>query len=183
MTGNGASPPAGPHAARPERDGAERDGNVALAAVMGAHGIQGEVRLKLFAESPASLQRHKQVLVGDRSLSLVAVKAAGKTPIARFAEINDRVAAEQLRGSLVAVPRTALPPLEDGEYYYADLLGLPCESQAGELLGVVVAVENFGAGDVIEIEKPDGKRVMVPFRKDVADLVSGKIVVDPVFLA
>lgn len=183
MTGKGAPPAAGPPPARPERDGAERDGNVALAAVMGAHGIQGEVRLKLFAESSASLQRHKEVLVGDRTLSLVAVKAAGKTPVARFAEINDRAAAEQLRGSLVAVPRTALPPLEEGEYYYADLLGLACESQAGETLGVVVAVENFGAGDVIEIEKPDGKRTMVPFRKDVADLVSGKIVVDPVFLA
>jgi len=116
-------------------------------------------------------------------LSLVAVKAAGKTPVARFAEISDRAAAEQLRGSIVAVPRSALPPLEEGEYYYADLLGLACESQAGESLGVVVAVENFGAGDVIEIEKPDGKRTMVPFRKDVADLVSGKIVVDPVFLA
>ncbi|WP_332812090.1 ribosome maturation factor RimM [Sphingomonas sp.] len=182
MTGKGAPPAAGPPPARPEH-GPERDDNVALAAVMGAHGIQGEVRLKLFAESPASLQRHKQVMVGDRTLTLVAVKAAGKTPVARFAEINDRAAAEQLRGSLVTVPRSALPPLEDGEYYYAELLGLACESQAGETLGVVVAVENFGAGDVIEIEKPDGKRTMVPFRKDVADLVSGKIVVDPVFLA
>ena len=178
MTGKGAPPAAGPPAARPERDD-----NVALAALMGAHGVQGEVRLKLFAESPASLQQHKKVLVGDRTLSLVAVKAAGKTPVARFAEISDRAAAEQLRGSIVAVPRSALPPLEEGEYYYADLLGLACESQAGESLGVVVAVENFGAGDVIEIEKPDGKRTMVPFRKDVADLVSGKIIVDPVFLA
>lgn len=183
MSSKGAPPPAGPHAARPERGGPERDDHVALAAVMGAHGVQGEVRLKLFAESPASLQRHRQVLVGDRTLTLVAVKAAGKTPVARFAEINDRASAEQLRGSLVAVPRSALPPLEEGEYYYADLLGLACESQAGETLGVVVAVENFGAGDVIEIEKPDGKRTMVPFRKDVADLVAGKIVVDPVFLA
>jgi 16S rRNA processing protein RimM len=183
MTGKGALPAAGPPPARPEPDGPERDGIVALAAVMGAHGIQGEVRLKLFAESPGSLQQHKQVLVGDRTLSLVAVKAAGKVPVARFAEINDRASAEQLRGSLVTVPRTALPPLEEGEYYYADLLGLACESQAGESLGVVVAVENFGAGDVIEIEKPDGKRTMVPFRKDVAELVSGKIVVDPLFLA
>jgi 16S rRNA processing protein RimM len=111
------------------------------------------------------------------------VKAAGKTPVARFAEIKDRAAAEQLRGSLIAVPRSALPPLEDGEYYYADLLGLMCESQAGDTLGVVVAVENFGAGDVIEIEAPDGKRSMVPFRKDIAELADDKIIVDPVFLA
>jgi 16S rRNA processing protein RimM len=178
VSSEGAPPPAGPHAARPKRDD-----HVALAAVTGAHGIQGEVRLKLFAESPASLQRHKQVLVGDRTLNLIAVKAAGKTPVARFAEIKDRAAAEQLRGSLIAVPRSALPPLEDGEYYYADLLGLMCESQAGDTLGVVVAVENFGAGDVIEIEAPDGKRSMVPFRKDIAELADDKIIVDPVFLA
>ncbi|MDB5698208.1 MAG: rimM [Alphaproteobacteria bacterium] len=178
MTTKGALPAAGPPSARPESEG-----GVALAAVMGAHGIQGEVRLKLFAQSPESLQQHKQVLVGDRTLSLVSVKAAGKTPVARFAEINDRGAAEQLRGSLVTIPRSALPPLEEDEYYHADLIGLACESKAGEALGIVVAVENFGAGDIIEIEKPDGKRTMVPFRNDVAELTDGKIVVDPLFLA
>lgn len=159
------------------------DDQVTLAAIAGAHGIGGEVRLKLFAESAESVARHKQVLVGDRMLTLKFVKAGGGMPIARFAEIGDRSAAEALRGQLLTVPRAALPPLEDGEYYHADIIGLPCESRDGEALGTVMAVENFGAGDLLEIEKPDGKRAMVPFRTGIADLSDGKIVVDPAFLA
>ena len=155
---------------------------VALAAIAGAHGIGGEVRLKLFAESADSLKRHGQVRVGERLLTLASLKG-DRTPIARFAEIRDRTAAEELRGQLVTVPRSALPPLEDGEYYHADLIGLPCETAGGERLGTVVAVEDFGAGDILEIEKPDGRRTMVPFRAGVADLEEGRIVADPEFLA
>ncbi len=155
---------------------------VALAAIAGAHGISGEVRLKLFAESADSLKRHKQVTVGERLLTLASFKG-DRTPIARFAEIPDRTAAEALRGQLVTIPRSALPPLEEGEYYHADLIGLPCESADGEILGRIVAVEDFGAGDLLEIERPDGRRTMVPFRAGVADLVDGRIVADPLFLA
>src|SRR5690606_32187329 len=82
--------------------------------------------------------------------------------IARFAEVPDRGAAEALRGTTLTVPRAALPALEEGEYYHADLIGLSAVSDSGRALGMVVAVENFGAGDVLEIEKPDGKRFMVP---------------------
>lgn len=155
---------------------------VALAAIAGAHGISGEVRLKLFAESADSLKAHRQVRVGDRLLTLAALKG-DRTPIARFAEVADRNAAEALRGQLLTVPRSALPPLGEGEYYHADLIGLPCESSAGEILGCVVAVEDFGAGDLLEIERPDGRRFMVPFRDGIADLADGRIVVDPEFLA
>ncbi|HEX8573423.1 MAG TPA: ribosome maturation factor RimM [Allosphingosinicella sp.] len=155
---------------------------VALAAIAGAHGIGGEVRLKLFAQSLDSLKLHKQVRVGERLLTLASLKG-DRTPIARFAEVSDRTAAEALRGQLMTVPRSALPPLEEGEYYHADLIGLPCETAAGEPLGTVVAVEDFGAGDILEIEKPDGRRTMVPFRAGVADLEEGRIVADPQFLA
>ena len=158
------------------------DDQVILAAIAGAHGIGGEVRLKLFAESLDNLSRQKAVQVGDRLLTLKSVKAGGGTPIARFAEVADRNAAEALRGKLITIPRSALPPLKEGEYYHADLLGLPCRSAAGEPLGIVAAVENFGAGDILEIEKPDGKRSMVPFRDGVADLAAGTIVVDPLYL-
>jgi 16S rRNA processing protein RimM len=154
---------------------------VALAAIAGAHGIGGEVRLKLFAESVDSLKRHKKVRVGAQDLTLASVRDAAQ-PIVRFAEIEDRNAAETLRGQLVTIPRSALPPLEEGEYYHADLIGLECKSAAGELLGRVVAVENFGAGDLIEVERPDGSRTLVPFRGGIADLVDGRIVVDPEFL-
>jgi 16S rRNA processing protein RimM len=155
---------------------------VALAAIAGAHGISGEVRLKLFAESLDSLTRHKIVRVGDRVLTLASLKG-DRTPIARFAEISNRSAAEALRGQLVTVPRSALPQLGEGDYYHADLIGLPCESSAGEPLGRVVAVEDFGAGDLLEIERPDGRRALIPFRTGVADLAEGRIVADPEFLA
>lgn len=156
---------------------------VALAAIAGAHGLGGEVRLKLFAETVESLQRHKAVQVGERKLTLRSVKAGGGMPIARFAEIGNRTAAEALRGQLLTVARSELPPLGEGEYYHADLIGLPCVSAEGEELGTVIAVENFGAGDIIEIERPDGKRSMVPFRESVAELEGGRIVVDPLFVA
>jgi 16S rRNA processing protein RimM len=156
---------------------------VTLAVVTGAHGIGGEVRLKLFAESLDSLKRQRSVQVGERALTLKSVKAGGGTPIARFAEIGDRTEAEKLRGAFVRVARSSLPPLEEGEYYHADIIGLSCENRDGEMLGTVVAIENFGAGDVLEIERPGGKRAMVPFREGVADLGEGRILVDPAFLA
>jgi 16S rRNA processing protein RimM len=158
------------------------DEEVALAAVAGAHGVGGEVRLKLFAEGLDSLRRHRKVRVGERDLTLVAVRQ-GASPIARFAEIIDRAAAEALRGRLVTVPRSALPPLAEGEFYHADLIGLECVAADGEPLGTVAAVENFGAGDIIDVERADGKRALVPFRAGIADLVAGRIVVDPEFLA
>jgi len=155
---------------------------VTLAAIAGPHGVGGEVRLKLFADSADSLKQHKQVQVGGRRLTLQSVRGGGQ-PVVRFAEIADRNAAEALRGELVTVPRSALPPLKEGEYYHADLIGLPCVDRGGALLGSVVAVENFGAGDILEIERVDGRRAMVPFRAGIADLQLPQVVVDPAFLA
>jgi 16S rRNA processing protein RimM len=140
------------------------DKPVTLAAVAGAHGVTGEVRLKLFGEGVTALKRHK--VFNDRTLTLKSLRDDGKGgAIARFAEIADRTAAEALRGTLLTVPRSALPPLEEGEYYHADLLGLAAVSDTGKPLGTVVAVENFGAGDILEIERPDGKRFMVPMNE------------------
>ena len=141
------------------------DRPVTLAAVSGAHGVAGEVRLKLFGEGVAALRRFRAF--NDSALTLEKIKDDGKGgAIARFAEVTDRTAAEKLRGSLLTVPRSALPPLGEGEYYHADLLGLPAVSTSGEALGTCIAVENYGAGDVLEIERPDGKRFMVPMRTE-----------------
>lgn len=156
---------------------------VILAAVAGAHGVGGEVRLKLFAESIDSLKVHKRLFAGERALTLKSVKPGGKAAIARFAEIADRGAAEALRGTTLSVPRDELPALGDGEYYHADLIGLSCVDADGSALGTVVAVENFGAGDLLEIERPDGKRALIPFRPGIADLAEGHIVADSAFLA
>ena len=156
---------------------------VTLAAVAGAHGVRGEVRLKLFSQSLASLERHQRLFAGERALTLLDVRAGGGGAVARFAEIGDRNAAEALRGQLLSVPRSELPALGEGEYYHSDLIGMPCESEAGKPLGTVVAVENFGAGDLLEIERPNGKRALIPFRPGVADLEDGRILIDPAFLA
>lgn len=162
---------------------AMESGRVALAAVAGAHGIKGEVRLKLFTDSAASLAAHETVLVGGTPRRLLDVRDGGKTAVARIEGVADRSAAEALRGSLVEVNRDALPSLEEGEYYHSDLVGLPCFDARGGQLGAVVEVENFGAGDLLEIETKTGRKFLIPFRDGVADLIEGRIVLDPDFLA
>ncbi len=131
-----------------------QSGAIVLAAVTGAHGVAGEVRLKVFADDLAS---HRSF--NDGALNLVKLRDG---TIARFAEVADRTAAEALRGTVLTVPRDALPPLGEGEYYHADLLGLAAVSTTGEDLGIVAAVENFGAGDVVEVRRASGKTFMAP---------------------
>lgn len=135
---------------------------VTLAAIAGAHGVRGEVRLKLFGEGAEALRAFSVFDAGERKLTLKSVRPANQGAVATFAEITDRSGAEALRGTLLTVPRSALPPLGEGEYYHHDLLGLPCVSTDGRAVGEVVAIDNFGAGDILEIAKPDGKRFMVP---------------------
>lgn len=159
------------------------DKRVALAAVAGAHGVKGEVRLKLFSDSAESLAFHDDLYVGGVVRRLLSVRDSGKTAIARFEGIADRSAAEALRGSLIEIDRSALPPLEEGEYYHADLVGLPCVDREGKPVGKVVAVENFGAGDLLEVELPDGRRSLISYREGIADFDGGRIVLDPEFLA
>ena len=145
------------------------DRPVTLAAIAGAHGVAGEVRLKLFSEGVATLKRHlnRENGFNGGTLTLTALRDDGKGgAIARFAQCIDRNAAEALRGTLLTVPRSTLPPLGAGEYYHADLIGLPAVSNDGTALGTCIAVDNFGAGDVLEVRRPDGKSFMVPMRAE-----------------
>jgi len=119
--------------------------------------------------------------VGGVERRLLSLRDA-KSPVARFEGIADRSDAEALRGTLVEIDRSALPQLEEGEYYHADLIGLPAFDRAGNSLGTVVAVENYGAGDLLDIENNSANRSLIPFRPGVADLEDGKIVLDPEFL-
>lgn len=169
----------------------EQDKPVTLAAIAGAHGVAGEVRLKLFGEGLATFKPHKRFNVGQPGgeLTLKKVRDDNKGgAVARFAEIPDRTAAEKLRGTVLTVPRSALPPLGEGEYYHADLLGLSAVSDKGEALGEVIAVDDFGAGDVIEIKRPaqegqKGKTFMVPMRADaVPEWNTAQIVVSADFV-
>ena len=156
---------------------------IALAAVAGAHGVTGELRLKLFGDGVDSLSRHEKLYVGGGERRLLSIRDGGKSAVARFEGIADRSAAEALRGVLVEVDRSALPPLEAGEYYHADLIGLAAADRHGRSVGTIVSVENYGAGDLLEVESAGGKRSLIPFRAGIADLADGVIILDPDFLA
>ena len=158
------------------------DRSVTLAVITGAHGVTGEVRLKLFSDDVVNLKQYQTFVADGRTLTLKSIRPGNKGAIARFAEVTDRNVAEALRGTELAVPRSALPPLGEGEYYHADLIGLPCISTTGEELGLVVAVENFGAGDILEIERPTGKRFMVPMRSEAVPEWSERVVIDAAFV-
>ncbi len=145
------------------------DRPVTLAAIAGAHGVTGDVRLKLFGDGVATLRRHLDRPGGFNggALTLTLVRDDGKGgALARFAECTDRTTAERLRGTVLTVPRSTLPPLDEGEYYHADLIGLSAVSSDGAALGTCIAIDNFGAGDVIEVQRPDGKCFMVPMRPE-----------------
>ena len=150
---------------------------VTLAAVIGAHGVAGEVRLKLFGDGWDSLRAYNRFNRGELTLTKLRSDNKGGA-IARFAEIADRTAAEALRGTVLTVERADLPSLGEGEFYHSDLLGLAVETDAGEAVGRVVAVENFGATDIVEIERAGGKRFMVPLtREAVPDWDDSRLVV------
>lgn len=149
------------------------DRPVVLAVFTGAHGIRGEVKLKLFTDDLSAFAS-----LNGGALTLKSLRSN----VARFAEVADRTAAERLRGTELTVPRSALPPLCEGEYYYVDLIGLPAVSATGKPLGRVVAVENFGAGDILEVERIGGKRFMVPIRPDAVPEWGDRVVVDEAFV-
>ncbi len=129
------------------------------------------------------MRRFKTFDAGGRTLTLKALRDDGKGgAIARFAEIADRTAAEGLRGTTLAVPRDALPPLEPGEFYHADLIGLPVVDTEGAAVGTVIAVDNFGAGDILEIEKPDRRTFMVPLTPAAVPEIGERVVVDVAFV-
>ena len=155
--------------------GRPSDRPVVMAAVAGAHGISGEVRLKLFTASADNLKPHARFEAGGRTLTLKSVRPGPQGAVARFAEVSDRTAAEALRGTLLTVPRASLPALPPGEYYWHDLVDLAVVDESGAALGRVVGVENYGASDLLEVQLAGGRRVLVPLVPnavtEVADVV------------
>lgn len=142
---------------------------IVLAAVTGAHGVAGEVRLKLLGEGIDALRQHASFNEGALTLKKLRSDNKGGA-IARFAEVQGRNQAEKLRGTVLTVPREELPALEEDEYYHADLIGLRVETDAGKPLGTLTDVHNFGATDIIEItlDPPPAKgqkTLMVPMTK------------------
>jgi len=157
---------------------------ICVGIITGAHGIQGAVRVKSFTAEPKDVARYGPLEDerGERHLSLRLVGSAKGVVIARLAGIADRDRAEGLRGLRLYLPRAALPPAAEEEYYHADLIGLAAALVDGTALGHVRAIHDFGAGDTLEIARPEGPPAMVPFTRRVVpivDLAAGRLVIDP----
>jgi 16S rRNA processing protein RimM len=161
-----------------------QDKRICVGVITGAHGVRGAVRLKSFTAEPEDVAGYGPVEDerGERRFALRIVGSAKGVLIAAISGIDDRDRAEALRGSRLYLPRSALPPPEDEEYYHADLIGLDATLSDGSSLGTVCAVHDFGAGDTLEIARAEGPPVMVPFTRavvPVVDLDAGRLVIDP----
>lgn len=143
-------------------------GDVLLAVVIGAQGLKGEVKAKVFTDTPDALPRYGLLHTSSgRKLKITAFRPAkeGEAVIA-FEGVSDRNAAEALKGTQLFVERAALPQTEEDEFYHADLIGLEARDSEGRVLGKVAAIHNFGASDVIELARPDGDQVHLAFTRE-----------------
>ena len=159
------------------------DARVCLGAIAGAHGVRGLVKIKSFTQDPADLTAYGPLAdeSGRRRFEIAVTGRAKGLLVARIAGVEDRDAAQALRGVRLTIARAALPEPADAEdYYQADLIGLAAEDPQGRPLGTVTAVENYGAGDFLEIARAEGAPLLVPFTKVVVpliDLEGGRVVV------
>jgi len=156
--------------------------DILLAAIVGAHGLKGEVRVKTFTATPGNLGAYGPLHAKDgRLFTLAAQRAAGDGEcVAAFKEIADRSAAEMLKGTELFVAREALPQPEAEEFYHADLVGLAAEDALGHHIGKVAAIHNYGASDVLVIARDDGDEILIAFtRENVPEInvTSGRLVV------
>jgi 16S rRNA processing protein RimM len=159
---------------------------VCVAQIGAPHGVRGEVRLWVFTEDPMAVTRYGPLETGDGSqrFEIEALQPGKRCFVARLRGITDRTAAEQLNNLALYVPREKLPPTEDEEtFYHADLIGLSAYDRQGVVIGAVLAVHNFGAGDLLEIQPAGGGApVMLPFTEAAVpsvDVAAGRIVIDP----
>ena len=156
---------------------------VLLGRIAAAHGVRGDVLIKSFTAEPAAIASYGPLEDADRHrrFDVRVVRVTPKGVVARIAGIADRNAAEALKGVDLYVPRERLPEAEQDAYYHADLIGLAAYAEDGSLLGHVVAVADYGAGDLLEIRlQPSGRTELVPFTSAFVpevDLARGRIVV------
>ena len=147
--------------------------DVLLAAIIGAQGLKGEVKVKLFTATPDALPRYGGVHLKDgRALKITAFRPGkpGEAVIA-FEGVRDRNAAETLKGAELFVARDALAPTDEDEFYHADLIGLEARDGEGRIIGKVTALHNYGASDVIELARDDGDHVLMAFTKETVPVI------------
>jgi len=156
---------------------------ILIGEISGAHGIRGDVLVRAYTGTPDAIASYGPLTdeSGKRSFSLRVVRVTPKGIVARINGVEDRNAAEPLRGIKLYVTRDRLPEPEGAEYYYADLIGLDAVSEDGSALGKIVSVQNFGAGDLLELKPSDGSATeFIPFEDQYVpkiDLPSHTIVI------
>lgn len=158
---------------------------ICLGKITDAHGIRGEIRVRAYTEAPEDIGAYGPLEdeAGNRRFSLSKVRLVKGGVIARLDGIKDRTQAEALKGTELYVDRAKLPEQEDGVWYHTDLIGLAVLDMEGTALGEVVSVQNYGAGDLLEIRPADrGSTLFVPFTEDVVpvvDVAGGSLSINP----
>jgi len=156
---------------------------ICVARIGAAHGVRGAVKLWTFTEDPLAVQSYGPLTTKDgaRQFEIANAREAKDHLVATFKGIATREAAEKLNGIELYIAREKLPATDDDEYYHADLVGLAAVNAANEPLGRVIAIHNFGAGDIIEIAPPTGSTMLLPFTNAVVptvDIAGGRVVIE-----
>ncbi|WP_421725962.1 ribosome maturation factor RimM [Bauldia sp.] len=162
-------------------------GRVIVARIGAAHGVRGEVRVKAFTADPADIGAYGPLATPDGSTLTVETirQASGRSPdmmIVQFLGINTRDQAEALNGVELSVAKDRLPPPETDEFYHLDLIGLEVVATDGARIGTVIAVPNYGAGDLLEVAPDEGETLLIPFTAAAVpevDLRAGRVMVAP----
>src|ERR1700681_432107 len=156
---------------------------ICIARIGAAHGVRGAVKLWTFTEDPLAVKAYGPLLTRDgaRSFEVATAREAKGHLVATLKGIATREDAERLNGLELYIAREKLPATDENEYYHADLIGLAAVTPANEPLGRVIAIHNFGAGDIIEIAPPQGATMLLPFTNAVVpsvDLAAGRVVIE-----
>ena len=157
--------------------------HICVARIGAAHGVHGAVKLWTFTEDPLAVKRYGPLTSKDgaRQFEVTDAREARDHLVATLKGISTREDAERLNGIELYVAREKLPETDEDEYYHADLIGLAAVTAANEPIGRVIAIHNFGAGDIIEIAPPQGASMLLPFTNatvPTVDLVNGRVVVE-----
>ena len=156
---------------------------ICVARIGAAHGVRGAVKLWTFTDDPLAVKRYGPLATKDgaRHFEVASAREAKGHLVATLKGVTTRDEAERLNGVELYVARDKLPATDDDEYYHADLIGLAAVTTADKPLGRVVAIHNFGAGDIIEIAPPHGATMLLPFSNAVVptvDLAGGRVVIE-----